>query len=756
MLVTVQNYKSDEYPRRLVFGFEKFSFRRRIEYLDQKIHNSFNAAKNIFEHKYFPKTGHNKIFKKILKGDNVFALLPPDSEESFCLWAPALSEPGFIIVISPLYALIRSRDTPLSINFRFHSGAFITGAKDEKRKAICAEIELGETGILYIDPESLKIQSFRDELRSIISHEPVHSLVIDNAHSISEWGYDFRPSYLRIPDLVSDLKKSNSKLTMIALTTAAGNIVKQDIMNLLDLKEEIIKPGRNFREFRRFDNFRTLRSQLAGPGDNKENDQEKVIFKIVPEALAGISQKIPIVKEETGIRGDTLQTRVIQMPGNLCEQDMQKRKTGIPLCSEMFCEFGRKDLCDYGKQHIIISENFQNAVTEARETLHTLDHLISSFNANDDPVQISASFAGRRNIESALHRLSIIGVIDDFFITHVKGNTVFEVSGLTKSVDDKEALSSLLYYLKKNDMSSGKKYSEYTIEQLAGNKGDIVRCREEYGQEIRKIIKHDAENEIIVNYYSHHTLFNKVLDYLLVMLYCIYEEVRIMRYRMLWNLKELINSRACRNAMLLKNFQTIGENWNCGFCEICVSDPKQVKTAQFPSRDRKKLGKLEKQFKDWLENDNAEFDFEVADNFIEEFSDYPLNIYIRSNKVLEYSPRNIKALYLAYRFSPGKIKGKNAIDLIRIANMDMELLQVKKLYDIAEDNIDIKASQFDIIDDEYGTFNCLEGERWLFNEAGKISADMSMKEMLGARVVVNRLLQTDFSSFRSRLKELSE
>ncbi len=679
--------------------------------------------------------------------------MPPDSGESFCFWAPALSEPGFIIVISPLYALIRNQDIPLNINFRFHSGALITGANNEKRKAICAEIELGETGILYIDPESLKIQSFRDELKSIINHEPVHSLVIDNAHSISEWGYDFRPSYLRIPDLVSDLKKINSELTTIALTTAAGNIIRQDIMNLLDLKEEIIKPGRNFRDFRRFDNFRTLRSQLAGPGD-KEDDQEKVIFKIVPEALADISPGPPVVKEETNIRGDTLQTRIIQMPINLCEKDMQKRKTDIPLCFAARCEFGRKDLCDYGKQHIIISENFRNAVTEATETLHTLDHLISSFNADDDLIQISASFTGRRSIESALHRLSIIGVIDDFFITYVKGNTVFEVSGMAKSVDDKEALNSLLYYLKKNDMSSNKKYSEYTIEQLAGHKGDIIRCREKYGHEIREIIKADAEQGRIVNYYSNHALFYKVLDYMLVMLYCIYEEVRIMRYRMLWNLKELINSRTCRNAALLKNFQAIGESWNCGFCEICVSNPKKVKTAQIPSRDRKKLEKLEKQFKEWLENDDADFDFDVADNFIEEFSDYPLNIYIRSNKVLEYSPRNIKALYLAYKFSPEIIKGKNATDLISIANRDMELSKVKKIYDIAEGNIDIKASQFDIIDDEYGAVNCSEGEKWLFNEAGKISAGLSRTEMLGARVIVDRLVQTDFSSIRSKLMKL--
>ncbi len=189
----------------------------------------------------------DEILKKILSGSDVIGLLPTGSGKSFCFWLPAIIKPGLTIVISPLKALMRDQDISLK-GFGIFSTAFINSDVEEKqRQAIYNDIKLGLVRLLYISPERMQIKDFLQELDEIMEFVPINFLVIDESHCVSEWGHDFRPSYLRIPQFADKLRLKNPNMTLIALTATAGEIVKRDMMRILGFdNEENIISAKNF------------------------------------------------------------------------------------------------------------------------------------------------------------------------------------------------------------------------------------------------------------------------------------------------------------------------------------------------------------------------------------------------------------------------------------------------------------------------------------------------------------------------------
>ncbi len=117
-----------------------------------------------------------------------------------------------------------------------------------QRQAIYTDIKLGRIRLLYIAPERMQIKSFTSELEEILKFIPINFLVIDEAHCVSEWGHDFRPSYLRIPQFSEKLRLDNPEMTVIALTATAGEIVKKDMMIILKLNDSHVVSVKNFKK----------------------------------------------------------------------------------------------------------------------------------------------------------------------------------------------------------------------------------------------------------------------------------------------------------------------------------------------------------------------------------------------------------------------------------------------------------------------------------------------------------------------------
>lgn len=182
------------------------------------------------------RNGQEEIIQKVLQKQNVLGIMPTGGGKSICYQLPALVLEGLTLVISPLISLMK--DQVDSLNEVGIPAAFINSTlsnlemNERVRKATRGEIKL-----LYVAPERLESADFRELLRYV----PIELLAVDEAHCISQWGHDFRPSYLKLAETIANF---DQQPTIIALTATATPQVADDISNLLHIsKENEIKTG---------------------------------------------------------------------------------------------------------------------------------------------------------------------------------------------------------------------------------------------------------------------------------------------------------------------------------------------------------------------------------------------------------------------------------------------------------------------------------------------------------------------------------
>jgi ATP-dependent DNA helicase RecQ len=182
------------------------------------------------------RNGQEEIIQKVLQKQNVLGIMPTGGGKSICYQLPALVLEGLTLVISPLISLMK--DQVDSLNEVGIPAAFINSTlsnlemNERVRKAARGEIKL-----LYVAPERLESADFRELLRYV----PIELLAVDEAHCISQWGHDFRPSYLKLAETIANF---DQQPTVIALTATATPQVAEDISNLLHIsKENEIKTG---------------------------------------------------------------------------------------------------------------------------------------------------------------------------------------------------------------------------------------------------------------------------------------------------------------------------------------------------------------------------------------------------------------------------------------------------------------------------------------------------------------------------------
>ena len=182
------------------------------------------------------RNGQEEIIQKVLQKQNVLGIMPTGGGKSICYQLPALVLEGLTLVISPLISLMK--DQVDSLNEVGIPTAFINSTlsnlemNERVRKAARGEIKL-----LYVAPERLESADFRELLRYV----PIELLAVDEAHCISQWGHDFRPSYLKLAETIANF---DQQPTVIALTATATPQVADDISNLLHIsKENEIKTG---------------------------------------------------------------------------------------------------------------------------------------------------------------------------------------------------------------------------------------------------------------------------------------------------------------------------------------------------------------------------------------------------------------------------------------------------------------------------------------------------------------------------------
>lgn len=209
------------------------------------------------------------IINSVLAGDDTFALLPTGGGKSLCFQIPALAKNGICIVISPLIALMKDQVQALQ-DKGIKAMALTSGISYSQLDTLLDNCIYGNYKFLYLSPERLQQDIVKDRIRQM----DVNLIAVDEAHCISQWGNDFRPSYKNIT-LLRELQPS---VSVIALTASATPEVVDDIVTELDFiqpkifKQSFSRPNLAYMVFNEEDKLYRLETIL------KKNKASSIIY----------------------------------------------------------------------------------------------------------------------------------------------------------------------------------------------------------------------------------------------------------------------------------------------------------------------------------------------------------------------------------------------------------------------------------------------------------------------------------------------
>ena len=185
------------------------------------------------------------IVQSVLEGHDTLALMPTGGGKSLCFQVPTMAMNGLCLVITPLIALMKDQVENLRQR-DIRAAAIYTGMSYEQQKTALDNCMWGPYHFLYVSPERLESEEFRERL----SRLPICLIAVDEAHCISQWGYDFRPSYLKIAEIREVVQKyrssgvqefrsaSSPHIPILALTATATPEVVDDIQERLAFREK--------------------------------------------------------------------------------------------------------------------------------------------------------------------------------------------------------------------------------------------------------------------------------------------------------------------------------------------------------------------------------------------------------------------------------------------------------------------------------------------------------------------------------------
>ncbi len=179
------------------------------------------------------RPGQDELVQAILSGRDTLGIMPTGAGKSICYQIPAMLFPGLTLIISPLISLMKDQVGAL-IEAGIPAACINSAMSAEEFRDALYFAGRGEYKLLYVAPERLTAPSFLE----FAKHIPISMITVDEAHCISQWGQDFRPSYLKILDFLAELPK---RPLISAFTATATAEVRDDIVQALGLHEPFLK-----------------------------------------------------------------------------------------------------------------------------------------------------------------------------------------------------------------------------------------------------------------------------------------------------------------------------------------------------------------------------------------------------------------------------------------------------------------------------------------------------------------------------------
>ena len=220
------------------------------------MHHPLQVLKHYWGYDGF-RPGQAEVIDSILSGHDTLALMPTGGGKSITFQVPALAQPGLCLVITPLIALMKDQVRNLR-DRGIKALAVYSGMTREEIVVALENCIFGDYKFLYISPERLDTDIFRAKLRNM----KINMITVDESHCISQWGYDFRPAYLKI----SEIRELLPTVPVLALTATATPEVVKDIQTKLGFRED----SRIFR-------MSFERKNLAYIVRNTESKQEELL-----------------------------------------------------------------------------------------------------------------------------------------------------------------------------------------------------------------------------------------------------------------------------------------------------------------------------------------------------------------------------------------------------------------------------------------------------------------------------------------------
>jgi ATP-dependent DNA helicase RecQ len=263
------------------------------------------------------------IIESVLAGTDTLALLPTGGGKSICFQLPALMRDGICVVISPLIALMK--DQVENLNSREIGAAFLHGNLNlNEQISIMDNCEFGKTKFLYVSPERLQNETFIARIKEM----KVCHIAVDEAHCVSQWGYDFRPAYLKIKQLRDVLPD----VPIIALTASAT----PDILKDISLQLALDAPKTFSASF-----LRPNLSFVIRTTDDKRNEIIHILSKIKGSAIVYVRSRKQTVEianwlRKTNVDADFYHAGLSYQERNQKQVNWTNANNKVMVCTNAF------------------------------------------------------------------------------------------------------------------------------------------------------------------------------------------------------------------------------------------------------------------------------------------------------------------------------------------------------------------------------------------------------------------------------------
>ena len=264
-----------------------------------------------------------EIIESVLSGHDTLALMPTGGGKSLTYQVPAMVCEGLAIVVTPLIALMKDQVDRLR-SLGIAAVAVHSGMDQRRIEAALDNCTYGDTKLLYIAPERLATDAFRVRLKQM----NISLIAVDEAHCISQWGYDFRPSYLRI----SEIREYAPEAPILALTASATELVANDIMCNLGFRESRVlrasfaRPNLAYAVRQTEDKFEQLMRVVRGV------EGSGIVYVATREGAEQLAQKL----KDEGVSAEFYHAGLPNMERSIRQDEWRSGKERIVVATNAF------------------------------------------------------------------------------------------------------------------------------------------------------------------------------------------------------------------------------------------------------------------------------------------------------------------------------------------------------------------------------------------------------------------------------------